>query len=68
MRSRHARPFVGVFLPRRGCEVNARRWYAHAPFMVYAVNVYAATEREARAKFRAFLGVHRLPAGSAVWS
>ena len=43
------------------------RWYAHAPGMVYAVNVYAKDEREAREKLRAFLGVKRLPPGSAVW-
>jgi hypothetical protein len=43
------------------------RWYAHAPGMVYAVNVYAKDDREAREKLRDFLGVKRLPAGSSVW-
>lgn len=44
-----------------------RRWFAHAPGMVYAVNVYARNEREAREAFRKFLNVARLPNGSAVW-
>lgn len=47
--------------------MTARRWFAHAPGMVYAVNVYADDEAGARAKLREFLGVRRLPAGCAVW-
>lgn len=43
------------------------RWFAHAPGMVYAVNVYAANAKEARAALRGFLGVSRLPAGASVW-
>lgn len=44
-----------------------RRYFAHAPGMVYAVNVYAESGSEARALLREFLGVNRLPPGSAVW-
>jgi hypothetical protein len=45
-----------------------RRFWFHCPGMVYAGNVYARNEREARAAARESLGVSRLPAGSAVWS
>jgi len=44
-----------------------KHYYAHAPGMVYAISVWAKSEREARAEFRRFLGRKRLPAGSAVW-
>lgn len=43
------------------------RFWAHQPGMVYAVNIYADNEREARRKLREFLGVRRLRPGSAVW-
>jgi hypothetical protein len=44
-----------------------KRWFAHSPGMVYAVNVYADNAAGARAAFRKFLNVDRLPKGSAVW-
>lgn len=44
-----------------------KRWFAHAPGMVYAVNVYADDAAGAKQKLREFLGVKRLPAGSCVW-
>ena len=47
--------------------MSTHRWWAHMPGMVYAINIYADSEREAREKFRKFLKVDRLPNGSAVW-
>ena len=43
------------------------KWYGHAPGMVYAVSITANNEQEARDELRRFLGVKRLPRGSAVW-
>lgn len=39
----------------------------HVPGWVYAANFYGRTEREARAAAREWLGVSRLPRGTAVW-
>ena len=44
-----------------------RRFYIHVPGWVYAATFYGANEREARAAARAWLGVSRLPRGTAVW-
>lgn len=52
--------------PRRNPTPGAT-WYAHAPGMVYAINVTARNEAEARAKLRAFLGCNKLPPGCAAW-
>lgn len=45
-----------------------RHWHGHAPGMAYAVTLYVSCKRDALAALREFLGVKRLPAGSAVWS
>ena len=39
----------------------------HIPGWVYAANFYGRNEREARAAAREWLGVPRLPRGTAVW-
>lgn len=44
-----------------------RKYFVHAPGWVYAAEFYGRNEREARAAAREWLGVRRLPAGTAVW-
>ena len=44
-----------------------RQYFVHVPGWVYALNFMAYNEREARAAARAWLGVSRLPRGTAVW-
>lgn len=44
-----------------------KHYYAHAPSMTYAISVYAKNKKEAKAHLRRWLGVKRLPSGSAVW-
>lgn len=44
-----------------------KRYYIHVPGWVYAANFYGRNEREARQAAREWLGVSRLPRGTAVW-
>lgn len=44
-----------------------KRYFIHFPGDVYAGNFYGNTAREARAAARKWLGVDRLPRGTAVW-
>ena len=44
-----------------------KRYFVHVQGWTYALNFYARNEREARAAARDWLGVERLPAGTAVW-
>ena len=45
-----------------------RRYFIHVPGWVYAISFDAASERAAREAARAWLGVTRLPRGTAVWA
>jgi hypothetical protein len=42
-------------------------YYVHVPGWFYAASFHAHNEREARAAAREWLGVRRLPRGTAVW-
>lgn len=43
------------------------KFWIHWPGVFYAGNFYGRTEAEARAAARKWLGVDRLPRGTAVW-
>ena len=45
-----------------------KRYWVHVPGWAYAVNFYGRNESEARKAARAWLGVDRLPLGTAVWA
>jgi hypothetical protein len=47
--------------------VTASLWYVREPGAFYPFNVYAASEKEAREKARAFLGRARLARGTEVY-
>lgn len=42
-------------------------FYAHAPGMPHAITIRAEDETAAKALFREFLNVKRLPEGAEVW-
>lgn len=44
-----------------------RRYWVHVPGWVYSIHFYGRNEREARQAAREWLGVKKLPAGTAVW-
>lgn len=44
-----------------------KHYYVHAPGWVYALSFHGRNEREARAAAREWLGLTRLPKGTAVW-
>lgn len=44
-----------------------KKYFVHVPGWVYAGNFYGRNEREARTEARKWLGVARLPNGTAVW-
>lgn len=44
-----------------------KRYCVHVPGWTYAANFYGSFEREARKAAREWLGVSRLPNGTAVW-
>lgn len=51
-------------------KAKALRWHYHAPGMVYAVDFRfqrPVDEAEVRRYVREYLGLRRLPTGSAVW-
>lgn len=44
-----------------------KRYYIHVPGWVYAGTFYGSTPQQARKACRKWLGVSRLPNGTAVW-
>lgn len=44
-----------------------RHYMGHVPGWQFACDIYADSDREARAELRRLAGVARLPRGSAVW-
>lgn len=44
-----------------------KRYCVHVPGWIYAADFYGDNEREARKAAREWLGVSRLPRGTAVW-
>ena len=44
-----------------------KKYFVYIPGWVYALNFHAKNEKEARAKARNWLGLEKLPNGTAVW-